>query len=119
MTQQPEPTPTFNCLRCGETYQPHWRDPDDSGLCRTCAAERDGRCEFDTHPNHPEHPCSYGTEQPGDPCRYCAAPVPTPGPCPTCWLIFEGMAHADIKALLAADGISLGVPHPRDEGLTQ
>jgi hypothetical protein len=29
------------------------------------------------------------------------------------------MAHADIKALLAADGISLGVPHPRDEGLTQ
>lgn len=109
MTDQPD---TFRCPACTETYQPHWRAADCSGLCRTCAAERDDRCEFADHPQHlDQHPCSYGTEQPGDPCRYCAAPVPTPGPCPTCWLTFEGMAHADIKALLAADGIGLGVPY--------
>lgn len=105
----------FRCPACTETYQPHWRAPDGTGLCRTCANQRVGRCEFDTHPDHPEHPCSYGTEQPGEPCRYCAAPVPTPGPCPTCWLSLDGMAHADIKALFAANGLGVGTPYTPEE----
>lgn len=95
----------FACPSCTETYQPHWRAPDGSGLCRTCANERDGHCEFDNHPEHlTDHPCSYGTEQAGEPCRYCGNPVSTPGPCPTCWLSFKGMTTADIKAVFAADG---------------
>lgn len=93
----------FRCPACTETYQPDWRDPD-SDLCRTCAAAQRGDCQFDTHPNHPEHPCSYGTEQPGDPCRYCTTPVPVTGPCTDCWRTFDGMTIADIKAVFAADG---------------
>ena len=97
--------PTFRCPNCTETYQPHWRDRDGSPLCRNCGALRRGECQFDTHPDHPEHPCSYGAEKPGEPCRYCAAPVPPDGsPCPACWLTFDGMPLADIKAVLAADG---------------
>jgi hypothetical protein len=35
-----------------------------------------------------------------------------------CWLIFDGMAHADIKALLAAGGISLSTAYPSTEEST-
>ncbi|KIF66264.1 hypothetical protein HY68_36775 [Streptomyces sp. AcH 505] len=105
--------PTFHCLRCDETYQQHWRDPD-SDLCRACAAQARDACVFNTHPHHPEHPCSYGTEQPGEPCRYCGEPVPLDGkPCTACWLTFEGMALADIKAVFAGDGTFNVTPEVR------
>jgi hypothetical protein len=95
---------SFRCSRCGETYAAHWSAGDGSGLCRTCAAERDGRCQFADHPDH-GHPCSYGgTEQPGEPCRYCAAPVPDDGPCRTCWQRLDELPLADIRALFATDG---------------
>lgn len=96
---------TFTCPACTETYQSHWRT-DDSGMCRTCAERRDGFCKFDDHPQHilDQHPCSGTTEEPGSPCRYCAAPVPLTGdPCPNCWETFDGMSLADIKAVFAAD----------------
>lgn len=97
---------TFLCPACSETYQPHWCDPNGTNLCRTCAAARRGDCTFEDHPAHlGTHPCSYGTEEPGTPCRYCATPVPADGtPCPACWTTFDGMTTADIKAVFAADG---------------
>jgi hypothetical protein len=97
---------TFTCPTCTETYQPHWRASDGSGLCRTCAERRDGFCKWaDEHPQHlAVHPCSTSEEEPGSPCRYCAAPVPLNGdPCPNCWQTFDGMTIADIKAVFAAD----------------
>lgn len=103
-TDQPRDEP-FRCPRCTESFAPHWRAGDGSALCRTCANERDGRCQFDTHPNHPEHPCSFGQEKPGELCRYCATPFPADGtPCAACWLSFDGMALADVRAVFAADG---------------
>lgn len=105
---------TFRCAKCHQDYAAHWRAGDGTSLCRGCAAERDGRCVFDTHPNHPEHPCSYGQEQPGEPCRYCGVPVPADGtPCPACWLTLESLPLADIKAIFAADGtFSIGGLRP-------
>lgn len=99
-------TTTFQCPTCTETYQPHWRASDGSGLCRTCAEHRDGFCKWaDEHPQHLDvHPCSTSQEEPGSPCRHCAAPVPLNGdPCPNCWLSFDGMSTADVKAVFAAD----------------
>lgn len=93
----------FTCPKCGETYAPHWHASDGSALCRTCAAKRDGRCRFLDHPDH-DSPCSYGTEQPGDPCRYCAGPTPDDGPCRACWQRLDELPLADIRALFAADG---------------
>ena len=99
----PDPT-GFRCPKCGETYALHWHADDGSEICRNCANQRDGLCQFADHPDH-GNPCSYGTEAPGTPCRYCAAPVPLDGsPCPECWLSFEGMAFADIRAVFAGDG---------------
>jgi hypothetical protein len=97
----------FHCPGCRETYRPHWRAEDGTGTCRTCAAQRDGRCQFPDHPHH-GHPCSWGSEAPGEPCRYCAAPVPADGsPCPVCWVNVSAIAHADLKAMLAAVGLEL------------
>jgi hypothetical protein len=106
---------TFICPTCTETYQPHWRASDGSGLCRSCAERQDGFCRWaDEHPQHLDiHPCSTSTEDPGSPCRYCAAPVPLNGdPCPNCWQTFDGMTTADIKAVFAADAEAApeGVP---------
>lgn len=96
----------FWCPACIQVYQLHWRDPEEGRWCRTCAAERRGDCQFADHPGHRDrHPCSYGTEEPGTPCRYCATPVPMDGtPCPRCWQSFGGMTTAEIKAVFAADG---------------
>jgi hypothetical protein len=96
---------TFVCPECTETYQPHWRDPNGTNLCRGCAERQAGYCKFDDHPQHlDQHPCSTSSEEAGSPCRYCAAPVPLNGdPCPNCWQTFEGMSTADVKALFAAD----------------
>jgi hypothetical protein len=99
----PAPEGPFRCPRCGETYAPHWHARDGSGLCRTCAAERDGRCQFANHPDH-DSSCSYSTERPGEPCRYCAAPVPDDGPCRNCWQSFDELPLADIRAIFAVDG---------------
>jgi hypothetical protein len=100
------PAQPFQCPTCTETYQPHWRDKADPKLCRTCGERRDGFCKWaDEHPQHlDQHPCSTSEEEPGSPCRYCATPVPANGdPCPKCWLSFDGMNIADIKAVFAAD----------------
>jgi hypothetical protein len=102
---------TFTCPDCTDTYQPHWRDPNGTNLCRSCADYRAGRCAADNHPQHlDEHPCTQAREEPGTPCRWCGAPVPMDGkPCPQCTISFEGMSLADIKAVFAADGtFSLG-----------
>ncbi|MEC3995049.1 hypothetical protein VSR01_16510 [Actinacidiphila sp. DG2A-62] len=103
-------TAPFRCPRCTDTYQPHWAAPDASGLCHPCANFRDGRCALPGHPDH-DSPCTYGTEAPGDPCRYCAAPVPDDGPCLTCWLRFASLPMADVRAVFAADGFDT-VPRP-------
>jgi len=101
----PRQPASFTCPTCTETYQPHWRDPG-SDLCRSCGQSRDGFCKWaDEHPQHlDQHPCSGSSEEPGSPCRYCAAPVPLNGdPCPHCWQTFDGMSIADVKAVFAAD----------------
>jgi len=94
----------FACDGCSETYQGHWRSPDDPGRCRTCAAKAVGACVWPDHPDHlAEHPCSYGTEKPGDPCRYCGDPVPPDGSaCRRCW---QPMTVPMFKALMAAEGL--------------
>lgn len=96
---------TFICPRCHDTYQPHWRDPNGSSLCRTCVEIQSGFCSSENHPEHlSEHPCTVTREDPGSPCRYCAAPFPLDGrPCPNCWQSFDSMSMADIKAVFAAD----------------
>lgn len=94
---------TFTCPNCQEVYASHWRADDGTDLCRTCANERDGRCQFEDHPVHGT-PCSYGTEKPGDPCRYCAEPTPDGGPCRACWQCLDELRLADVRALFAADG---------------
>lgn len=96
---------TFRCPECNEVYQAHWMGPV-VGVCRTCTAQIRGQCEYEDHPAHlSRHPCGYGTEEPGDPCRYCGRPVPPNGnPCPHCWLLFKDLPLADIKAVFAADG---------------
>lgn len=101
------PAGTFLCPDCTEVYQEHWRDPRGTNLCGPCASRRAGVCDAaDQHPGHlSEHPCSYGTEAPGSPCRYCDDLIPADGtPCPRCWISFEGAALADIKAVLSEDG---------------
>lgn len=98
---------SFTCPQCGETYAPHFREPDNTGRCQRCAATGRGVCIWAAeHPEHlGEHPCSYlAVEKPGEPCRYCGDPVPASGPCPACWLSFDGMPLADIRAVFAADG---------------
>lgn len=103
----------FTCLGCRSTYQPHWRGPSGGDLCRTCEAQRDGRCIWPDHPAHLDlHPCSYGSEQPGEPCRYCGGPVPGDEPCRQCWQRLDEMPHADIRAAFAEMGLSLSVPQP-------
>ena len=93
----------FSCPKCGDTYQPHWLEPDGSGLCRTCAAFRDGRCSSPDHPGH-DSPCSGPSEAPGEGCRWCGKPRASAyPPCPDCTISLEGMALADIKALFAGD----------------
>lgn len=102
---------TFHCPSCDDTYQLHWRDPNGTNVCRTCAARNAGACIWaDQHPQHlSEHPCSYGSEAPGDPCRWCAGPVPDDGMCRACLIVFADLPFADVKALFAADGtFSLG-----------
>jgi hypothetical protein len=97
---------TFQCPECTETYQVHWRARDGSALCWSCEQRRDGFCKWaDEHPEHFSlHPCSVRDEEPGGPCRYCGQPVPLNGdPCPRCWLTFDGMSIADVKAVFAAD----------------
>ncbi len=96
---------TFQCPECSDIYREHWL-ASDGLLCRTCSAALRGACQFEDHPAHEaRHPCSYRTERPGDPCRYCARPVPADGtPCPACWLSLENLALADIKAVFAGDG---------------
>ena len=90
----------FTCPECQEAYRAHWLESDGSGICRTCAASRDGRCAG----SHPDHPCSGPQEQAGDPCRYCGRPVAADGaPCPDCTISLEGMPLAGIKALFATD----------------
>lgn len=102
---------TFTCPTCTETYQPHWKARDGSDLCWSCEQRRDGYCKWaDEHPQHLDaHPCSVRSEEPGDPCRYCAAPVPLNGdPCPNCWQTFDVMNIADVKAVFAADSEGRG-----------
>ncbi|MFJ6215067.1 hypothetical protein ACIQGZ_17285 [Streptomyces sp. NPDC092296] len=108
------PEPAFTCPACSETYQPLWRDPGGTKLCRACAAGRAGRCQYDDHPGHlSDHPCSYGTESPGGPCRYCGDPVPADGPCARCWQPMSDLSTAGMRALFAADGMfTLGPPRP-------
>lgn len=100
-----EQTSWFCCPNCIEIYKPHWRDPQGANLCRVCARMRRGECQFTDHPGHLSlHPCAYGTEAPGEPCRYCARPVPADDSgCPFCWTQVEGLSMADLKALFAAD----------------
>jgi hypothetical protein len=96
----PVGAPAFTCPRCTENYRPHWLEPDGSGLCRSCAAERDDSCAG----GHSDHPCSGPQEKAGGPCRYCGRPVARDGaPCPDCTISLDGMPVADIKALFAGD----------------
>jgi hypothetical protein len=92
---------TFTCTGCGDRFQPHWREPS-TGLCRDCAAEREGICFAGAHPH--DGPCQGPREMAGDPCRYCGKPIPGDGlPCPDCTVSLESMTLADIKAVFAAD----------------
>lgn len=95
---------SFACSDCGESFQDHWRDPGNAGLCRTCAARNAGGCVWPDHPEHlDQQPCSYGTEAPGDPCRYCGEATPMDGSaCPACW---QPMTIPMFKAWMAAEGL--------------
>lgn len=103
---------TFTCPKCEQTYAPHWRASDGSGLCRTCEASRDGWCRWaDEHPQHFDvHPCSGPTEEPGGPCRYCGQPIPeSDPPCRNCWQRFDEMPFADVRATFAELGLDTTV----------
>jgi hypothetical protein len=93
----------FTCPGCSDVYQAHWLEPDGSGLCRSCAASRDGRCYSAGHPDHAS-PCSGPAEDAGGPCRYCGKPIAAAGqPCPDCTASLDSMPLAGIKALFAGD----------------
>jgi hypothetical protein len=94
--------PTHTCPECHGHYQRHWLEPGGFGLCRSCAAERKGRCYSGGHPHHGT-PCSGPSEKTGGPCRYCGKLIAGDPPCPDCTVSLEGMPLADIKALFASD----------------
>lgn len=73
-----------------------------------------GDCKFE-HP-HPDHPCALPADQPGDPCRHCAAEgvhriVPETGHC-VCVISVDDLSFADLKGLFAGINLSLRKEQP-------
>lgn len=79
------PTPILACLGCGRTKDGPTGDPSDLFPSEHC-----GQCPPWT-------------------CDTCGQTCTAQALCP-CWLSFDGMAFADIKALFAASGLGLGTP---------
>lgn len=60
------------------------------------------------------YPCGGQLHVPGSPCQYCGKATPFDGnACPDCWTPITNLA--DVKALFADIGLSLGMPHKPDK----
>lgn len=78
--------------------------------CKGCGATKPGPTGDPTDLFPSEH-CS---DCPPWTCEACGETCSMDAPC-SCWVLLEGMARADIKAVLAAAGLSVGLRPDRPE----